>query len=165
MEQYKGFEPSPPVWKTGMLTIEHQYCICWFIRLLVLQTLSVLSDINQIRSGFLLQFRICSLYARFSASLYLSNHYTACTFSFCLGSATPLRHINIHLRPIRAIFNIRKGVLLAGVEGLEPSQTVLETGVLPLTPYPYLKLTRLVGHHGLEPRTNRLWAGCSNQLS
>ena len=26
---------------------------------------------------------------------------------------------------------------LAGVEGLEPSQTVLETGVLPLTPYPY----------------------------
>ena len=27
---------------------------------------------------------------------------------------------------------------LAGVEGLEPSQTVLETGVLPLTPYPYL---------------------------
>ena len=29
--------------------------------------------------------------------------------------------------------------ILAGVEGLEPSQTVLETGVLPLTPYPYLK--------------------------
>lgn len=28
--------------------------------------------------------------------------------------------------------------ILAGVEGLEPSQTVLETGVLPLTPYPYL---------------------------
>ena len=27
---------------------------------------------------------------------------------------------------------------LAGVEGLEPSQTVLETGVLPLTPYPYI---------------------------
>ena len=43
---------------------------------------------------------------------------------------------------------------LAGVEGLEPSQTVLETGVLPLTPYPYI--ARLVGHHGLEPRTDRL---------
>ena len=28
---------------------------------------------------------------------------------------------------------------MAGVEGLEPSQTVLETGVLPLTPYPYIK--------------------------
>ena len=27
---------------------------------------------------------------------------------------------------------------MAGVEGLEPSQTVLETGVLPLTPYPYM---------------------------
>ena len=27
---------------------------------------------------------------------------------------------------------------LAGVEGFEPSQTVLETGVLPLTPYPYV---------------------------
>ena len=23
LEQYKGFEPSPPVWKTGMLTIKH----------------------------------------------------------------------------------------------------------------------------------------------
>ena len=31
----------------------------------------------------------------------------------------------------------RQGLFLAGVEGLEPSQTVLETGVLPLTPYPY----------------------------
>ena len=30
-------------------------------------------------------------------------------------------------------------IFLAGVEGLEPSQTVLETGVLPLTPYPYKK--------------------------
>ena len=27
---------------------------------------------------------------------------------------------------------------LAGVEGLEPSQAVLETGVLPLTPYPLI---------------------------
>lgn len=35
-----------------------------------------------------------------------------------------------------------KGLLLflAGVEGFEPSQTVLETGVLPLTPYPYIQL-------------------------
>ena len=28
--------------------------------------------------------------------------------------------------------------LLAGVEGLEPSQAVLETDVLPLTLYPYV---------------------------
>ena len=27
-------------------------------------------------------------------------------------------------------------IILAGVEGLEPSPTVLETGMLPLTPYP-----------------------------
>ena len=27
---------------------------------------------------------------------------------------------------------------LAGVVGFEPTQTVLETGVLPLTPYPYI---------------------------
>ena len=32
---------------------------------------------------------------------------------------------------------------MAGVEGLEPSQTVLETGVLPLTPYPYMYLIHL----------------------
>ena len=29
---------------------------------------------------------------------------------------------------------------MAGVEGLEPSQAVLETDVLPLTLYPYMKL-------------------------
>lgn len=29
-------------------------------------------------------------------------------------------------------------LLLAGVEGLEPSQAVLETDVLPLTLYPYI---------------------------
>ena len=48
--------------------------------------------------------------------------------------------------------------ILAGVEGFEPSQTVLETGVLPLTPYPYIDFTTLilVEHQGLEPRTNRL---------
>ena len=45
---------------------------------------------------------------------------------------------------------------LAGVEGFEPSQTVLETGVLPLTPYPYICSAYLVEHQGLEPRTNRL---------
>ena len=35
---------------------------------------------------------------------------------------------------------IASAFFLAGVEGLEPSQTVLETGVLPLTPYPYIKM-------------------------
>ena len=29
----------------------------------------------------------------------------------------------------------------------------------------YTPIFHLVGHQGLEPRTNRLWAGCSNQLS
>ena len=29
---------------------------------------------------------------------------------------------------------------MAGVEGLEPSQAVLETDVLPLTLYPYIKI-------------------------
>ncbi len=32
---------------------------------------------------------------------------------------------------------------MAGVEGLEPSQTVLETGVLPLTPYPCIYKARV----------------------
>ena len=72
---------------------------------------------------------------------------------------------------------------MAGVEGLEPSQTVLETGVLPLTPYPYvftcimddnfkcaskvfmrlgtrkppkINIAYLVERQGLEPRTDRL---------
>ena len=27
MEQDKGFEPSPSVWKTDMLAVEHQSCI------------------------------------------------------------------------------------------------------------------------------------------
>lgn len=27
VEQIRGFEPPPPVWKTGMLTIEHHICI------------------------------------------------------------------------------------------------------------------------------------------
>ena len=26
MEQHKGFEPSHPVWKTGMLAVKHQCC-------------------------------------------------------------------------------------------------------------------------------------------
>ena len=27
LEQVAGAEPASPVWKTGVLTIEHQYCI------------------------------------------------------------------------------------------------------------------------------------------
>ena len=49
-------------------------------------------------------------------------------------------------------------VFLAGVEGLEPSQTVLETGVLPLTPYPYIKLydnACLVGRQFRDLKTFR----------
>ncbi len=59
---------------------------------------------------------------------------------------------------------------MAGVEGLEPSRTVLETGMLPLhyTPifnFKYVAslestyqafLLILVDQQGLEPRTNRL---------
>ena len=33
---------------------------------------------------------------------------------------------------------IKKDKKMAGVEGLEPSQAVLETDVLPLTLYPYI---------------------------
>lgn len=33
---------------------------------------------------------------------------------------------------------------LAGVEGFEPSRTVLETGMLPLTSYPYVDLTNII---------------------
>ena len=29
LERYTGFEPVQPVWKTGMLTVEHQYRIYW----------------------------------------------------------------------------------------------------------------------------------------
>ena len=29
MEQDKGFEPSRPAWKAGMLAVEHQSCIAW----------------------------------------------------------------------------------------------------------------------------------------
>ena len=32
LEQYKGFEPSPPAWKAGMLAIEHQYSIWHALR-------------------------------------------------------------------------------------------------------------------------------------
>ena len=86
-------------------------------------------------------------------------------------SALTVHRTVIHYRvPVRVLHTNKKitahskewTVILAGVEGLEPSQTVLETGVLPLTPYPYIKM---VDQQGLEPRTNRLWAGCSNQLS
>ena len=48
---------------------------------------------------------------------------------------------------------------LAGAEGLEPSRTVLETGMLPLHYAPkYIAFAkqRLVDQQGLEPRTNRL---------
>ena len=51
LEQYNGLEPSTSPWKGEMLPL-HQYCIFWFIRLLMLQTFSVISDINQIRLGF-----------------------------------------------------------------------------------------------------------------
>ena len=49
-----------------------------------------------------------------------------------------------------------------GQKDLNPRHVVLETTALPTELYPYIKL---VGHQGLEPRTDRLWAGCSNQLS
>ena len=61
--------------------------------------------------------------------------------------------------PISAkIINHPKGwlIILAGVEGLEPSRTVLETGMLPLHHTPMLFSFKVVGHQGLEPRTNRL---------
>ena len=32
MERDKGFEPSPPAWKAGMLAIEHQSRIRWYER-------------------------------------------------------------------------------------------------------------------------------------
>ena len=44
---------------------------------------------------------------------------------------------------------------MAGVEGLEPSRTVLETGMLPLHHTPVFSLS-MVDRQGLEPRTDRL---------
>ena len=40
-----------------------------------------------------------------------------------------------------------------GQKDLNPRHAVLETAALPTELYPYIKL---VGHQGLEPRTNRL---------
>ena len=48
-----------------------------------------------------------------------------------------------------------------GQKDLNPRHAVLETAALPTELYPY----DLVGHQGLEPRTDRLWAGSSDQLS
>ena len=44
---------------------------------------------------------------------------------------------------------------MAGVVELEPTLTVLETAVLPITPNPYM-----AANQGLEPRTYRLTADC-----
>ena len=53
-----------------------------------------------------------------------------------------------------------------GQKGSNPRHSVLETDALPAELYPYnKKMLVMVDHHGLEPRTDRLWAGCSNQLS
>ena len=49
-----------------------------------------------------------------------------------MGSHPSFFYINKNSRPKGLLF------LLAGVVGFEPTQTVLETGVLPLTPYPYM---------------------------
>ena len=58
--------------------------------------------------------------------------------------------------------------------GLKPKSYYIATdktsaGSFALRPtelYPYIYYIKsLVDHQGLEPRTNRLWAGCSNQLS
>ncbi len=51
--------------------------------------------------------------------------------------------------------------LFAPVEGFEPSQTVLETGMLPLH-YTDIFIVEVVG---IEPTTFRVSDGCSNQLS
>lgn len=52
---------------------------------------------------------------------------------------------------------------MAGVEGLEPSPTsVLETGVLPITPNPYKKMATCTG---LEPVTSGVTGRRSTLLS
>ena len=43
---------------------------------------------------------------------------------------------------------------MAGAEGVEPSLMVLETTVKPFNYAP--KIRKMVGHQGLEPRTDRL---------
>ena len=45
------------------------------------------------------------------------------------------KHLEKNLTIKTPIFNAPTN--LAGVEGFEPSRTVLETGMLPLTSYPY----------------------------
>ena len=57
---------------------------------------------------------------------------------------------------------------MAGVVGIEPTSKVLETPILPLNHTPIIEGKHpsiMVRQQGLEPRTDRLWAGCSNQLS
>ncbi len=44
---------------------------------------------------------------------------------------------------------------MAGAEGVEPSLTVLETAVKPFN-YAPIHCLEMVGHQGLEPRTDRL---------
>ncbi len=62
-----------------------------------------------------------------------------------------VKEIKVYNDKITVSYNVQDGYFfdysticfssdLAGVEGFEPSQTVLETGVLPLTPYPYVRL-------------------------
>ena len=46
-------------------------------------------------------------------------------------------------------------ILWQGQKDLNPRHAVLETAALPTELYPYISL-KMVGHQGLEPRTNRL---------
>ena len=60
--------------------------------------------------------------------------------------------------------------VLAGAEGLEPSargfgDRCSTNWAIPLYLWSAEDRRFLVGHQGLEPRTIRLWAECSNQLS
>ena len=69
LEQHKRLELSPPVWKTGMLTIEHQ-CCKWRYRvknfLEELTSKQFLMEIHYDINCFLKQFFSCSLYYYYS---------------------------------------------------------------------------------------------------
>ena len=48
---------------------------------------------------------------------------------------------------------------MAGVEGFEPSQAVLETDVLPLTLYPYKTYSTII--HNIQKECNTKWKNFS----
>ena len=89
-------------------------------------------------------------------SLFL--HLSGMPFS-ATGGGTPLRPGTLRVPLVHPYISKNKALLTQcfvfwqGQKDLNPRHAVLETAALPTELYPYIKL---VGHQGLEPRTNRL---------